>query len=422
MTRPRTSRPLALVIVLAVALVATGCEAIFTNGINDVRTAAGRPALAVSEYLTTAARDHSAAMCAGGAVTPTADPADAYDGETAAAVVELVGSEPLDPGIADAGQRNVAASNAIWARWHDRGVLTQARWDAMGVGEATCASDGRLYVTAVLRDGPSMPTSGRYAAPVHTNQQITTISGLVYGTATDHQGQQVDLLLDLYLPPAGPSARPLVVVIHGGGFTRGSRLDFAGTARAYARLGFAAASIDYRLRPDDNPGAADLAAALDAIDDGMESVRWLKANADTYGIDPTRIGLNGNSAGGAIALGVALADDPTPGGPLAAYTPDVAAAMSTGAHLTPGLGLIGFQPTDDPVLMFHHEQDTSELKASGEYAFRTCAAARDAGSTCDFTLQPGTGHTTNMGPSGTWWTGISGPFLWHHLDLAALPQ
>ena len=213
-----------------------------------------------------------------------------------------------------------------------------------------------------------------------------------------------------------------MVVIHGGGFSSGSRLDFAGTARAYARLGYAAASIDYRLRPDTNPGAPDLAAALDAIDDGMESVRWLKANAATYGIDPTRIGLNGSSAGGAIALGVALADDPTPGGPLAAYSPKVSAAMATGAHLTPGLALIGFQPSDAPILMFHYEQDTSELKASGDYAFETCAAARAGGSTCDFVLQPGTGHTTNMGPVGPWWTSESGPFLWQHLDLAALPQ
>jgi poly(3-hydroxybutyrate) depolymerase len=361
-------------------------------------------------------------MCAAGAATPSADPGADYDGETAAALTELVASEPLDPSITDGAERNVAAADAIWARWRDEGVLIEARWDEMGVGETTCGADDRLYATAILRDGPSMAATGRYSTNLYTSTQITAVTGIQYGTATDHLGEQVPLLLDLYLPPAGPSNRPVVVAIHGGGFTQGSRTNTEATARAFARQGFVVASIDYRLRPDTNPGEADLAAALDAIDDGMESVRWLKANAASYAIDPARIGLTGTSAGGAIALGIALADDPTPGGPLAAYTPDVAAAMSTGAHLTPALDLVGFQPSDDPVLMFHYEQDTSELKATGAYAYETCTAARAAGSTCDFVLQPGTGHTVNLSPAGPFWRTETGPFLWEHLDLASLPQ
>jgi hypothetical protein len=42
---------------------------------------------------------------------------------------------------------------------------------------------------------------------------------------------------------------------------------------------------------------------------------------------------------------------------------------------------------------------------------------RAAGATCDFVLQPGSGHTTNLTPGGPWWTSEIGPFLWLHLGL-----
>jgi dienelactone hydrolase len=178
------------------------------------------------------------------------------------------------------------------------------------------------------------------------------------------------------------------------------------------------ATIDYRLRPNDTP-EEQLAAASDAIDDAMESVRWLKAHAAAYGIDTGRIGVLGSSAGGAIALGVALAEDPTPGGPLAAFSPHVAAGVSTGAHLTPGLAVIDLEPTDSPVMMFHFDQDTSRDGATWDYAYQTCAAVHAAGNVCDAVRQPGSGHTVAIGPTGKWWAPEIGPFLWHHLRLAA---
>ena len=93
-----------------------------------------------------------------------------------------------------------------------------------------------------------------------------------------------------------------------------------------------------------------LLAARNAIDDGMESVRWLRSKAATYGFDDTRIAALGSSAGGAIALGIGATDDPTPTGPVAAWSPKIRAAVSTGAHLTPGLdlGLFTLEATDAP--------------------------------------------------------------------------
>lgn len=124
---------------------------------------------------------------------------------------------------------------------------------------------------------PSIPANGRYVTAQYTAGQVQVLTGLEYGQALNHQGNPVTLLLDLYLPPAGPDPeRPTIVMVHGGGFCCGSRSALAARAREYARRGFVAASIDYRVRPNDTP-EEQLAAALDAIDDGMESIRWLKS-------------------------------------------------------------------------------------------------------------------------------------------------
>src|SRR6185312_4289232 len=104
--------------------------------------------------------------------------------------------------------------------------------------------------------------------------------------------------------------------------------------------GYAVIAIDYRLDPRLNGPHTQLdqlVAATNAILDAQESVRWLKAHAAGYGIDPTRIASIGDSAGGAISLGLSAAPDTHPAGPYSAFSPTVAAAVSTGAYLTPGI-------------------------------------------------------------------------------------
>lgn len=412
------SKRLVVAVAAAAIVLMAGCESATVDRVNSARAEASRPALATSTVATEAARAHSAAMCASGSATPSADPAEEYDQETAASVTELVGSAPLDPAITDWGQRNGAAANQIWTGWQGDSTLVDPTWDDIGVGEYECP-DGNLYSTMVLRDAPSMPTTGRYSSPQYTAAQVQTVSALQYGTAVDYQGNAVALLLDLYLPPTPGTARPLVILVHGGGFVNGSRADFASTAREYARRGYVAASIDYRLDPRAaNDPNIQLQAAVNGIDDGIESVRWLRANAATYSIDVGRIAGLGSSAGGVITLGMAMADDPTPGGPLAGVSREVSAAVSTGVSLSSGigLGLVTFEATDAPVMMFHYETDTV-TGDSDEFAFETCSGLRDAGSTCDFRVQPGSGHTVSLASTSANWANHIGPFLWHHLDL-----
>ncbi|HEX9824325.1 MAG TPA: alpha/beta hydrolase [Actinomycetota bacterium] len=105
------------------------------------------------------------------------------------------------------------------------------------------------------------------------------------------------LRLDAYLPDADAPV-PAILVIHGGGWSAGSRADVAPVARALAGAGFAAFAIDYRLAPA-HPYPA-------AVEDAAAAVRWVRRQADRYGIDPTRIAALGGSAGGHLAamLGV----------------------------------------------------------------------------------------------------------------------
>lgn len=122
--------------------------------------------------------------------------------------------------------------------------------------------------------------------------------------------------LDLYLPsePMAGKLSPALVWIHGGGWLNGTK----GEARAknicgtLAEAGYVAVSIDYRLGKDAWPTN---------LYDGKNAVRFLRANAAKYRIDPNRIAVAGGSAGGHLALMVALTAGEQDLEPAGAQTP-----------------------------------------------------------------------------------------------------
>lgn len=103
------------------------------------------------------------------------------------------------------------------------------------------------------------------------------------------------LQLDLYLPAASARRAPAaaVVLVHGGGWRSGERNNLAPMAVRLAERGIAAATVSYRL--------ADEAKYPAAIHDIKAAVRYVRANAAAYDIDPDRIAVAGGSAGGQIA-------------------------------------------------------------------------------------------------------------------------
>ncbi len=107
------------------------------------------------------------------------------------------------------------------------------------------------------------------------------------------------LTLDLYLPEGVPGKLPVIIGIHGGGWAEGSKNG--GMGSWLSRYGFAVAVINYRLS-----GEAIFPAQ---IQDCKASVRWLRAHADEYQLDPDRFGATGHSAGGHLVSLLATTGD-----------------------------------------------------------------------------------------------------------------
>ncbi len=102
------------------------------------------------------------------------------------------------------------------------------------------------------------------------------------------------VLCDLFIPrdawENAAARRPAIVVVHGGGWKNGDKTKFRALAVALARRGYVTAAIEYRLAHEAKFPAA--------IQDCNAAVRFLRANAARYRIDPQRIGAVGGSAGG----------------------------------------------------------------------------------------------------------------------------
>ncbi|MDP3068918.1 MAG: sulfatase-like hydrolase/transferase [Opitutaceae bacterium] len=223
------------------------------------------------------------------------------------------------------------------------------------------------------------------------------------------------LLLDLYLPEKTP-AQPLPVVlwIHGGGWNKGSKENCPHLW--LAAEGYAVVSMDYRLSY-----AAQWPAQLD---DARAAVRWLRANAARYHLDPARLAVSGGSAGGHIAavLGTAAAPaDETASSRVQAvidlYGPsdlltmppnlpgpgktDADLAKANGAKLLGGIvrdrpalakqasALHHVSRDDPPFLILHGDKDP---QVPLDQSQRLHAQLKEAGVASELVVLPGAGH------------------------------
>jgi acetyl esterase/lipase len=219
------------------------------------------------------------------------------------------------------------------------------------------------------------------------------------------------LVLDLHVP-AGPQACPVVVYAHGGGFVGGTRT--MGPWAFLLKAGYAVASVDYRL-------AGEVRFPF-PIHDLAAAVRWVRANADQYRLDPGFVIGFGSSAGGYLMNALALTGPDLPGltgsiGP----TPEVSIALdavidhyapvdfSTMEHTadSPMLKFLGFDPAErpedaelanlcryasadsPPFLIAHGDADTIvDFDQSG----RLFEALTSAGATAELIVVEGANH------------------------------
>jgi alpha-L-fucosidase 2 len=167
-----------------------------------------------------------------------------------------------------------------------------------------------------------------------------------YGTAAGES-----LKLDAYVPE-GTGPFPAVILVHGGGWTTGDksggpRKGFMAPMHApLEKAGFAWFSINYRLAPKHKYPAC--------IEDVETAIRWVKAHAKEYRLDPKRIALSGESAGGhLVGLAAVRMDDSTR---LAAVVPfygvfEMASIAVPGQALPRAVGaLFGRETIDDSLL------------------------------------------------------------------------
>ena len=106
------------------------------------------------------------------------------------------------------------------------------------------------------------------------------------------------LLLDLRVPD-GPGPHPVIVYLHSGAWIMGDRTG--GPARRQATRGYAVASIEYRLAPQHVWPAQ--------VEDVKAAIRWLRAHAERFDLDPERVGIFGTSAGAHIGAVAATANE-----------------------------------------------------------------------------------------------------------------
>ena len=103
-----------------------------------------------------------------------------------------------------------------------------------------------------------------------------------------------DLEGDLFIPPGDEKNRPAILIVHGGGWREGDRKQLRGYGILLAREGFVCLCSSYRLSIE--------AIWPAQIQDVNCAIRYLRSNSEDLGIDPDRIGVTGNSAGGHLSL------------------------------------------------------------------------------------------------------------------------
>jgi para-nitrobenzyl esterase len=182
------------------------------------------------------------------------------------------------------------------------------------------------------RDGPALRflgvpyaesplTAGRFAAPVPHARWDGIRDALAYGATSPQPDRGITLIpepviagdnelnLNVFTPDLGAAGLPVLVWIHGGGFTGGCSASPWYRGGSFARDGVILVSINYRLGAEgflEVPGAP----ANRAVRDWVRALEWVRENIEAFGGDPERVTIGGQSAGGAACatlLGVPAA-------------------------------------------------------------------------------------------------------------------
>jgi acetyl esterase/lipase len=127
---------------------------------------------------------------------------------------------------------------------------------------------------------------------------IRTLKNIVYAAPKRADGKSTSLRMDIFIPEP-MHKRTVVVYVPGGGFVMAAKESALNLRTYVAEAGFAVASVEYRTIRDG-------ATYRDGVDDIKAAIRYLRANAATYGIDADAVVVWGESAGGYLAAMVGV--------------------------------------------------------------------------------------------------------------------
>lgn len=297
-----------------------------------------------------------------------------------------------------------------------------ARYDELGLGDDITITTGMWqagisnvmfyfpdFVESLAPPPENISRVVPWSDPTYT---YTVESDVVYGQGeVGGGGSFLDLRLDLYIPDVAPPAGaysqfPLMLIIHGGGFSGGSKsaANFVSYAQEYASRGWLAASIDYRLMSDDpipssrvqalydyvGGAAAPLQArtAVAAVDDTLTALDFLQSRQDVHA---PWTALLGNSAGAITSLITAYSLDDH-----GIARPPVAAVLDHwGGIYGSSIGTPFDDPLGtDPVLLVVHGTADPTVPFSEAEALEAWAVA--AGLPLDYHPVNGAGHGVNL--------------------------
>ena len=231
--------------------------------------------------------------------------------------------------------------------------------------------------------------------------EVTPVSMAGAETMSYRQGTNA-MNLFVYKPKDWKAAdrRPALVYFFGGGWTKGTPLKSASWGSWAAAQGMVGIVPDYRTK--NRFGTS----PLESVADGRAAFNWLVEHAGELGIDPAKIVVGGNSAGGHVALWTAITKTP-PGSdlseapkvkPAALFLSSVVTDTSTATGYTPsrfGENARALSPVDQldekmpPVLMFHAKDDKL-VNYSTAVTFQKKLTA--SGNFCDLITAPQGGH------------------------------
>ena len=295
-----------------------------------------------------------------------------------------------------------------------------------------------VLLVDIILNQEIVPDSGLFISQQYQEDELTFFYDLVYSERSNMNGLQYSsnqnqaqdqlldtilLELDIALPP-NPENRPLplVVVIHGGGFSGGSKESRWQDTKDYATLGYIGCTINYRLTPhyyQDESEQNQLQAIVHAVEDAMNSIRYLKTQSSVYNIDTNRIVTIGKSAGGFISLVNAIENDiMTDLGGVSDYidiSSRVSSSISTGAVIP--IESFNFDEDDASCLIMHSEDydPVTERTWEGD-VIPFYEAVINSGNHAVLVPQSSNSHVVPISPLGAYGDEII-PFIWDQLNL-----